>query len=122
MKIKLSKVANNILDRIYSDRTIFDRSGCFTNWFRLWNDTFHRYVNKNHLDKLTKVEGLLLIGNIGILEYSIRVVRGETCVVITHLYFPTLSLHLLYHLQDKLTLNYHTFKDSNLYYHTIPKY
>ena len=95
MKVKLSKVENNILDKLYSDRNICDRRGCFTSSFRLWNDTFHKCVNKKDLDWLTKKGESLLTGNIGTLNYAVRVVRVEKCVVITHLYFPSFKFTFL---------------------------
>lgn len=89
MDILLSTLATNQLDRVYTDRSIYDTYGHFTSWFIKWNYTFHQYVRESVLDSLTASHGVFAIGHIGSLEYRIRTIRGVKNFIVIRFFFPT---------------------------------
>lgn len=86
--ILYSKKASNIIDRIYTDKSIFNSHGTFENWFKDWNYIFHQYVREEVLNMMKSSHGTFLIGNIGSLIYTRYNASGEICYVIEDLNFP----------------------------------
>lgn len=89
MFILISNTAKYILDRIYTDKSIYEKPNRFTNEFREWNYVFHLYVRKDKLASLTAPNGIYMIGSIGSLYYCNYIVGNVRCLVIEHFIFPT---------------------------------
>ena len=89
MIILLTRNATNTLDRVYTDRSIYNTYGHFTHWFIKWNYTFHQYVRESVLGSLTASHGVFAIGHIGSLDYQIRYLRGVKHFIIIRFSFPT---------------------------------
>jgi len=89
MIILLTRNATNTLDRVYTDRSIYNSYGHFTPWFIKWNYTFHQYVRESVLGSLTASHGVFAIGHIGSLDYQIRYLRGVKHFIIIRFSFPT---------------------------------
>ncbi len=69
--VRFSNIAEQQLNEIISNNSIYDTYGHFTQIFVNWNYMFHQYVNPIVLDKNCNIEhGRFNIGNIGILEYK----------------------------------------------------
>ena len=89
MIIRLTRNAVNTLDRVYTDRSIYDNYGHFTEWFLKWNYIFHQYVRESVLSTITKQYGMFSIGTIGSLAYLKYNILGSEVFVIRNFYFPT---------------------------------
>ena len=71
MIIKLHELASTQLDDIYSNKTIYNKFGQFTQQFTNWNYEFYRYVNIEVISNTPlKNYGWYKIGKIGVLEYK----------------------------------------------------
>ena len=70
MKIAYSEYATKQIDEIFSNYSIYDQYGKFTQQFINWNSEFHRHLNSNVISKqhLSK-HGWHKIGTIGVIEY-----------------------------------------------------
>ena len=89
MVILLTRNATNQLNRVYTDRSIYDTYGHFTSWFIKWNYTFHQYVRESVLSSLTARRGFFAIGHIGSLYYRIFNLGSVKYLVIIRFSFPT---------------------------------
>ena len=89
MIIRLTRNAVNTLDRVYTDRSIYDNHGHFTEWFLKWNYIFHQYVRESVLSTISRQYGMFSIGAIGSLAYVKYNILGVEVLVIRNFYFPT---------------------------------
>ena len=89
MIILFSRNATDTLNRVYTDRSIYDVYGNFTPWFIRWNYIFHQYVRESTLSTLTAPYGTFMIGRLGSLDYYIYSYGGVKCLVIEEFSFPT---------------------------------
>ena len=69
MIIRLTRNAVHTLDRIYTDRSIYNNYGHFMQWFLKWNYIFHQYVRESVLSTISGRYGMFPIGTIGSLAY-----------------------------------------------------
>lgn len=91
MVILFSRIAILQLDRTYTDKSVYDSYGHFTDDFKKWNYEFHQYIRKEVLSTLTRPHGLFHIGSIGSLIYTIYNVGGIKCLLIESFSFPTFT-------------------------------
>ncbi len=89
MIILLTRNAVNTLDRVYTDRSIYDNYGHFTQWFLKWNYIFHQYVTESVLSTISRRYGMFTLGAIGSLAYLRYNILGTEVFVIHNFYFPT---------------------------------
>lgn len=89
MIIRLTRNAVNTLNRVYTDKSIYDVHEHFQHWFIQWNYIFHQYVRESVLSTLTTPTGTFMIGTIGSMEYYIIILGGVKVIVITSFNFPT---------------------------------
>ena len=89
MIILFSRSATNTLNRVYTDRSIFNAHGNFMPWFIRWNYIFHQYVRESTLSALIAPKGTFMIGRLGSLDYYIYSYRGIKCLVVEEFSFPT---------------------------------
>ena len=89
MIIRLTRNAVNTLDKVYTDRSIYDNHGHFTEWFLKWNYIFHQYVRESILSTISRQYGMFSIGAIGSLAYVKYNILGVEVLVIRNFYFPT---------------------------------
>ena len=89
MIIRLTRNAVNTLNRVYTDKSIYDVHKHFQHWFIQWNYVFHQYVRESVLSTLTTPTGTFMIGTIGSMEYDIIILGGVKVMVITSFNFPT---------------------------------
>ena len=82
MIIRLTRNAVNTLDRVYTDRSIYDNHGHFTEWFLKWNYIFHQYVRESVLSTISRQYGMFSIGAIGSLAYVKYNILGVEVLVI----------------------------------------
>ena len=60
--IRLTRNAVNTLNRVYTDKSIYDVHEHFQHWFIQWNYIFHQYVRESVLSTLTTPTGTFMIG------------------------------------------------------------
>lgn len=89
--ILFSSIATGKLDRIYTDRSIYDIYQHFADWFIKWNYEFHQYVRESKLSSLAPPFGVYTIGTIGTLDYVVRTHMGTTLIVVTDFHFPSFT-------------------------------
>ncbi len=89
MMIRLTRDAVNTLNRVYTDRSIYNKYGHFANWFLKWNHIFHQYVRDTVLSTITRPYGIFPIGTIGSLTYFKYNVMGIDVFTIRNFHFPT---------------------------------
>ena len=89
MIIRLTRNAVYTLNRVYTDKSIYDSHGHFTDWFLKWNYTFHQYVRESMLSAISRPYGTFSIGTIGSLTYVKYNVMGTEVFVIRSFHFPT---------------------------------
>ncbi|MGN0993019.1 MAG: hypothetical protein ACI4PE_03775 [Bacilli bacterium] len=83
--------ANQQIDSIISNDSIYDEHGHFTQQFINWNDEFHRYVNPNSICQNTLFsKGVYNIGTIGSLSYKLFEINGNQVFEIIEFHFKKL--------------------------------
>ena len=90
MIIRLTRNAVNTLDKVYTDRSIYDNYGHFTEWFLKWNYIFHQYVRESVLSTISRLYGMFSIGTIGSLAYVKYNILGVEVLVIRNFYFSNI--------------------------------
>jgi len=77
MRLIYTHTAQQQIDTILSNRSIYDIYGHFTQQFINWNSEFHRHVNASVIGSANLVpHGIYQIGEIGKLEYRYFTVNG----------------------------------------------